>query len=737
MEPAIIGAGIGAGARLFPSIASGIKSGFKAIGRPFNYLRSGKRYDKKMVELYGTMRVFGQTEPRPLDDIFTDVHILPKPTLMRRFSLESLHKQFLEAPRNLPLRYDERVAADELLETTDKLFILGKPGAGKTTFCKHLAVREAKGTGRINKVPIFVTLKQYADTGKTLIEFINEQFDVCDFPDAAPFVEALLRDGKALVLFDGLDEVTKDDDGRNRVATEINQFSRKYSGCHIVVTCRVAATDYSFEQFRYVEMAEFAPEQVETFVRQWFLGMEENVGKADKMLAELEQHEGISDLTRNPLLLTLLCLNYDETMAFPTRRVEIYQDALDALMKKWDSSRGIKRGSAYGSLSLGRKQEMLAELAYNTYREGRYVFERREIEPQLAEYVAGAPEVPERIDIDGEVILQEIVAQHGLLAYRATDILSFSHRTFHEYFTAMQIVENRDADTFAELFKHTADDSWREVFLLTASLLHKAAVGNFFRQFVQVLHKALRQRPNTIRWLSQVAAATEKLDSSYQPAAIRRYFIQVKASNPRLSISLQAPHDLDHTVRGLDLELTLDNSLARSLTLALDLASFNPADQQPDFVRILDLARIGFYKLAVNPEDADNLKVFFTLNFADGLIKISNFARSLGYMVLADALENLDAPMTDASQQAWTAFAESLGAVINVHRPLNNLSALQVKAREFANKSARDTLVDSDLEGLIAFVEGSNRLYECLQVAYLSPAERAAFEAQLLLPPPS
>ena len=42
-----------------------------------------------------------------------------------------------------------------------------------------------------------------------------EQFAVCQFPDAALFVERLLKAGKALVLFDGLDEVTRDAEARS------------------------------------------------------------------------------------------------------------------------------------------------------------------------------------------------------------------------------------------------------------------------------------------------------------------------------------------------------------------------------------------------------------------------------------------------------------------------------------------------------------------------------------------
>ena len=127
----------------------------------------------------------------------------------------------------------------------------------------------------LGKIPIFVSLKQFAEAKKSLLDYIVDQFAVCHFPDAAPFVEPLLKSGKALVLFDGLDEVTKaaeaKDDQRGQVTQMIEQFAKQYDGCHVVVTCRIAATEYTFPPpFIYLEMADFAPEQVDAFVRGWF-----------------------------------------------------------------------------------------------------------------------------------------------------------------------------------------------------------------------------------------------------------------------------------------------------------------------------------------------------------------------------------------------------------------------------------------------------------------------------------
>ena len=55
-------------------------------------------------------------------------------------------------------------------------------------------------------LPIFIELKNYANEGKfaNVMDYIIEQFDICQFPGARPFIEAVLHQGKAIVLCDGL-----------------------------------------------------------------------------------------------------------------------------------------------------------------------------------------------------------------------------------------------------------------------------------------------------------------------------------------------------------------------------------------------------------------------------------------------------------------------------------------------------------------------------------------------------
>ncbi|MCB8926339.1 MAG: hypothetical protein H6652_12020 [Ardenticatenaceae bacterium] len=132
---------------------------------------------------------------------------------------------------------------------------MGKPGQVKQPFSSNTALRAIKH--EIKKVPLFVTLKELSDSGKEIDGIYDAPAERAPLPGTGSFLTRLLENGDALVLFDGLDEVNLEDDKRAMMIQQINDFVYRYSDCPTLMTCRVAATDYSFTQFEYVEMADF------------------------------------------------------------------------------------------------------------------------------------------------------------------------------------------------------------------------------------------------------------------------------------------------------------------------------------------------------------------------------------------------------------------------------------------------------------------------------------------------
>lgn len=564
--------GIAAGAWLWEQYGTKVvaKSADAAKGKwdKVKWTEAAERYRAKVKKLYGTMQIFGMTEPVPLDGIFTDAYMLDKPTALRRFDIERL-KQLSTEPDGQ--RAAERINGLRLVVEKDNLFILGKPGAGKTTFLKYIALKAAEQT--IDKVPIFISLKHWGDSGIDLISFIVERFDVCNFPLAQPFVEELLKSGNAIALFDGLDEVNHERGQRDKQTRAMNNFIEKYDRTQCLITCRIAASDYSFKPFTYVEIADFTEKQINQFVGNWFHKDQET---RDRFLSEFgkEDNKGLRELARAPLLLTLLCLAFNETLTFPQRRVEIYEEAVDALLKKWDSSRRIKRDEVYRKLSLGHKENMLALIAAETFEKNKYFIAQGELENLITNYARNVPPHDTKEATDGGVILKAIEAQHGIFVERAREVYSFSHLTFQEYFTAKYIVSNSGQATLTNLVAHSEDKRWREVFLLTTSLLPDASeFVSVFRAHLDELLGKSPQLSKLLKW------AEKKAESSGADSWVARpYYLFVDLYDRGMISALENVVFQEANTPSGTPSIDLDDILAIMLDAALGLDDEEFAD---------------------------------------------------------------------------------------------------------------------------------------------------------------
>ena len=405
--------------------------------KDFNWGQAAERYKRHMQEIHGHIRVIGTTEPISIGEIFTDVYILEKPQAYRRFDITRL-QELQQEPDKLEEGNRTRGLKVVISENAHRLYILGKPGAGKTTFMRYL-VHQTIIAYELDKLPIFITLRDWNPQSDSLSpnpetslkNFISNQFAICNFPEAATFIEYILESGKAIVLFDGLDEVPEADNQRKAATAALRDFCREFLNTQVIITCRVAATDYSFTEFTYIEMADFNEKQVEIYARKWFSKEPE---LAERFLIDLKKpdNKGVQDLGHSPLLLSMICLAYKETLKIPKRRVEMYEEALDSLLQTWDASRIIQRDEFYKNLSIGRKRQMFSRIAVDAFEKGKIFFTSRELSQSIEQYMKNLPPDDTEHSVDGEKVLQAISAQHGILVERAKKIYAFAHLTFQE-----------------------------------------------------------------------------------------------------------------------------------------------------------------------------------------------------------------------------------------------------------------------------------------------------------------
>ncbi|MEH2105310.1 NACHT domain-containing protein [Nostoc sp.] len=487
-----------------------------------------KQIKPYIKEKCGTMRVLDMPKPIELtgkQGIYTNVNILEAITGRRRLKVAELmqscdHDNFERL--GLSGVKQKRVSGLEVVQRYSKLMVLGKPGAGKTTFLKYLAMQCIEGRFQANRVPLFITLKDFAEAAKKpdILKFIVQLLSSCGVTHTSAAVEKLLKQGKALVLLDGLDEVREED--TKRVLRQIREFSDLFQTNQFVITCRIAAKEYTYQSFTEVEMADFDEKQIAIFAQNWFQ-LTDPV-KSKRFIEKLKENKPIQELASSPLLLTLLCLVFGDSGDFPANRSELYQEGLDVLLKKWDAKRNIEREQVYKNLSLQRKEDLLSQIGLTTFEQKDYFFKQKTAEAYIADFIRNlrnADTNPEILRLDSEAVLKSIEAQHGLLVERAKGIYSFSHLTFHEYFAAREIVTN---SAWKGLVEHITEKRWREVFLLTVSMMRKA--DDLVWMMKIKVDGLLAQDEKLRRFLEWVNEKASSVGTTYKLAAVRAsYFV--------------------------------------------------------------------------------------------------------------------------------------------------------------------------------------------------------------------
>ncbi len=451
----------------------------------------GQRQDK-IQDQCGTLQLLDISRPANIDDIYIDVNILEEIPSQQWLELADLqHFTFKEFDRfGLGEVSQTQMAGMKAVEIYSKLRVLGKPGAGKTTFLQHLAIRCSQGSFAPNRVPIFISLRDFADESRTagglsLLNYIHEDFLTSGISDSS-VIKTLLREGGLLLLLDGLDEVLTQE--RRAVVKEIRKLSEKYQKNLFVVTCRTAARALNLGRFTDVEIAPFTQDQIVAFAQKWFRALTKTTiqarqEQAAQFIQELDLAENMPfrRLAVTPLFLHLACWVFHSQGKFPTRRGEFYKQCLDLLLNKWDETKGIERDEIYRGFSLPQKLKLLSQIATVTFEQGNYFFERQTIEQHIGDYIRELPNAasePEDLQLDSEGILKAIELQHGLLAERVQGIFSFFDQIFQEYFTAQKIVASHNLQasdhSLERLASHITEPRWREIFLLTVTMLRSA-----------------------------------------------------------------------------------------------------------------------------------------------------------------------------------------------------------------------------------------------------------------------
>ena len=379
------------------------------------------------------------------------------------------------------------------------LYVPGAAGSGKSTFCRWLALVVAEGLVPAHRqiavdeenfteilpdtlagrLPLLIRLRDWASHGEFLAGrggWFRAQLEasLAGWLDktrpgelTGEVFRAELKAGRCLLILDGVDEVpeSRGDDlpRRNLLAGLADALPAwRKAGNWLLLTSRpygLEAEDQRRLGLPTAELAELPGPLMQLFVRRWFDAVDpaNAVTKVDGLLTHLAQRDDLAEMRSNPMLLTALCVKYDEGRRLPQDFYALYDAVVRQVLYKrcnTENERDQAR-SRLAAIALGMHRG--EEGAPRETPEAEVTVE--EVDRILAT-LAELDWVSESGAADAGAKRELLLSDSGLLLPRDNRRAAFYHLSFQEFLAAERLRTLRESPEDV-LALHAGTPAWR------------------------------------------------------------------------------------------------------------------------------------------------------------------------------------------------------------------------------------------------------------------------------------
>ncbi|MDE5119585.1 MAG: NACHT domain-containing protein, partial [Trichodesmium sp. St19_bin1] len=504
------------------------------LANPKNEIRLDfdlKKYQEAIQEQYGNLklesldtsgygynelklwRMFIPQNVRESQEFMPQVYEIPKEYLQRLKETEQLEKEFSpEQLESLRRRYLEQPVRSvlELIEDTKYkyLVILGDPGSGKSTLLKYIALQWAELPLKylpLKPIPLLIELRTYVRNNNSnqcqnFLEFLEKGSNVtCHLPQQK--LDAKLKNGDAIVMFDGLDEIF-DLGKREEVITDIKRFINDYKNVRVIVTSRVIGYQQKKlrdADFNHFMLQDLESEKVEDFIQCWhdltYQDEGERERKRERLKLAIKDSSAIKQLSGNPLLLTMMAI-LNRHQELPRDRTELYHQASRVLLQQWDMERALIDAKINPiTIDYKDKQAILRRVAdfMQQNKEGLAgnLIHGDDLENIIRDYLKSLD--INDVRVVARALMEQLQSRNFILCFVGGGYYAFVHRTFLEFFCAWSFAwqfketQNLGKDGLINnvFGDHWRDEKWHEVLRLIAGMIDAKFVGDIISYLME------------------------------------------------------------------------------------------------------------------------------------------------------------------------------------------------------------------------------------------------------------
>lgn len=334
--------------------------------------------------------------------------------------------------------------------------IIGNPGAGKSLLVKHIICKllsddrkQFNADAIYDYLPFRIELFKYNKdrNGKGFESYIFDLFKSTYNINSVSeeFLMNHFIHNKSIVFFDGLDEIF-DIQERIEIRNQIENFSLKYKDLICVVTSRYESYEevgLSSNLFQAYEINDFDNNQILDYVNKWYDIEEPNATtRFNEVKNCLEQLNSVdSELTKSPLLLSLILILYRNELDIPTTKLEIYESCANTLIETRDS----KEKKLNLNLQIKNKASAFAHIAHWQFNLQNHESQKKEIGyvsvlNTLKKFLLELKNNAIEDDETSTNAAKEFLEYAKLRSIYVEN--NFTHKSFLEYFTAYYIYSN-------------------------------------------------------------------------------------------------------------------------------------------------------------------------------------------------------------------------------------------------------------------------------------------------------
>ena len=324
-----------------------------------------------------------------------------------------------------------------LVTISKHLIICGTGGIGKSMMMKHLFFDCAAKYKNSKILPILIPLKNYKLSEPNLLQLTFKYVNDFDSDINISQIQNKLKKGQCVLFLDGYDELSNE--SKPIFNEALSQLIKAYPNIVIIISSRPINIFIQMGHFTEINILPFNKEKALLLIDK--LEYHDVEAKA-KFRHDLKHKlfKSHREFTSNPLLLTIMLMTYSIYGEIPAKQHIFYSKAYEVMSRTHDSSKGAFVRPMNTKLTPEEFAIYFSEFCARTYKDSIYEF-TRETFTKYMDAVIRKKGMSNSLT-SNEFILD--LTENLCIMYQEGASISFLHRSFQEYFTAVFFSQQMD-----------------------------------------------------------------------------------------------------------------------------------------------------------------------------------------------------------------------------------------------------------------------------------------------------